>query len=182
MSRPSTIVYIATTLDGFIARPNDAIDWLEHDTQGSDYGWEAFRASIDGFLVGRRTYEQVLGFGVPWPYSGLQTAVWSRTLTQEDVPTELADENVRVDPGTPAEVLAGLRERGATSVWLDGGGTIRAFLAAGLVDELVLTRIPILIGEGIPLLGHGAGDIPLEHVATEAFESGVVQSRYRVGR
>lgn len=179
MTLPSTIVYIATTLDGFIARPNDAIDWLEHDTKGSDYGWEEFRATIDGFLVGRRTYEQVLGFGVPWPYSGLHTSVWSRTLSQDDVPEALQSEQVRIDASSPADVLAGLGERGATKIWIDGGGTIRAFLGAGLVDELVVTRIPILIGEGIRLFGHGTGDIALEHLTTNSFESGVVQSRYR---
>jgi dihydrofolate reductase len=130
--------------------------------------------------LGRQTYEQVLGFGVDWPYQGLATFVWSRTLTNDDIPAALADERVEASALPPAALLDELARRGLKSVWIDGGQTLQAFLAEGLVDTLTVTRIPILIGQGVPLFGDLPGDVHLEHLDTEFFDSGVVQSSYAV--
>jgi dihydrofolate reductase len=182
LKRPKTKIYIAATVDGFIARPNGSIDWLEHDSKGQDYGWEAFRQSIDALVLGRRTYEQVLGFGVDWPYRELATFVWSRTLTNDDIPAGLAEEKVEASALPPAALLDELAERGLHSVWIDGGQTLQAFLAAGQVDVVTVTRIPILIGRGMPLFGDLPDDVHLEHLDSQFFDSGVVQSSYAVGK
>ena len=130
--------------------------------------------------MGRQTYEQVLGFGVDWPYQGLATFVWSRTLTNDDIPAALADERVEASALPPAALLDELAGRGLKSVWIDGGQTLKAFLAEGLVDTLTVTRIPILIGQGVPLFGDLSKDVLLDHLATQFFDSGVVQSSYAV--
>ena len=130
--------------------------------------------------MGRQTYEQVLGFDVDWPYQGLATFVWSRTLTNDDIPVALADQRVEASALPPAALLDELAGRGLKSVWIDGGQTLQAFLAEGLVDTLTVTRIPILIGQGVPLFGDLPGDVHLEHLDTEFFDSGVVQSSYAV--
>ena len=130
--------------------------------------------------MGRQTYEQVLGFGVGWPYQGLATFVWSRTLTNDDIPAALTDERVEASALPPAALLDELAGRGLKSVWIDGGQTLKAFLAEGLVDTLTVTRIPILIGQGVPLFGDLSKDVLLDHLATQFFDSGVVQSSYAV--
>ncbi len=178
MNRPETAVYIATTVDGFIARSDDRLDWLDHDTGGEDYGWEAFRHSVDALVIGRRTYDQVAGFGIEWPYKGLATVVRSRTLTTEDLPATLRDEGVEVSALPAGELLAELGKRGLKRAWIDGGQVVQAFLAAGLVDTLTVSRIPILIGAGVTLFGALPGDVHLTHVETRSFGSGVVQTTY----
>lgn len=180
MSRPTTHVYIAATLDGFIARADDAIDWLDHDAGSDDYGWAAFRGQLDSIVIGRRSFEKVLGFGVDWPYAGLATTVWSRSFTTADVPADLSEHDVSVSALGPRELLDQLGDRGLQSTWIDGGLTLQSFLAAGLIDHLTVTRMPILIGTGIPLFGAVPADVRLTHVETVAFASGVVQSRYAV--
>ena len=179
---PKTHIYIAATVDGFIARSDGAIDWLEHDSHGHDYGWGEFREGIDSLILGRRTYEQVLGFGVGWPYKGLSTFVWSRTMKNDDIPAALADEIVEASALPPAALLDVLGARGLTNVWIDGGQTLQAFLTAGLVDVITVTRIPILIGHGAPLFGLLTADVRLKHMDTKSFQSGVVQSSYSVIR
>ena len=180
LKRLKATIYIAATIDGFIARPDGAIDWLEHDSKSQDYGWGAFRQSIDSLILGRQTYEQVLGFGVDWPYRGLATFVWSRTLTKDDISSALADDVVEVSALPPAALLDELTGRGLKSVWIDGGQTLQSFLAAGLVDVITVTRLPILIGRGMPLFGDLPNDVHLEHLETQSFDSGVVQSSYAV--
>ena len=130
--------------------------------------------------MGRQTYEQVLSFGVDWPYEGLATFVWSRTLTNDDIPAALAKEMLETSALPPAALLDELAGRGLQSVWIDGGQTLQSFLAEGLVDIITVTRLPILIGRGIPLFGHLPNDVHLEHLDTQLFESGVVQSSYAV--
>lgn len=179
-TRPETSVYIATTLDGFIARPDDSLDWLEHDAGGEDYGYAGFRETLDTLVLGRRTYETVLGFGVQWPYAGLRTVVWSRTLSSHDIPVELREQGVEASALPPTELLADLGSRGLKHAWIDGGVTIQAFLAAGEIDVISVTRMPILIGAGVPLFGALPADLRLEHLNTTAFQSGVVQSSYAV--
>ncbi|MDX2191823.1 MAG: dihydrofolate reductase family protein [Gemmatimonadales bacterium] len=179
-ARPRVSVFIATSLDGFIARPDGALDWLPApggDGPADDHGYAAFMAGIDVVLMGRATFETVLGFGLPeWPYRVPVVVLATRPPA---VPAALAD-RVRHDGGDPGAVLARLAERGLCHAYLDGGVTIQRFLAAGCVDTLILTRVPVLLGAGRPLFGPLPADVTLVHEGTTAFANGLVQSRYAV--
>jgi dihydrofolate reductase len=171
-------VFIATSLDGFIARADGALDGLpgaDGDAPAAeDHGYGAFMADVDAIVVGRLTFEKVLTFG-GWPYGARPVAVLSHGPVA--IPTELTP-TVEAMSGPPAEVLRRLATRGARHAYVDGGRTIQAFVAAGLIDRLIVTRVPILIGGGVPLFGALARDIRLRHVRTQAYPSGLVQSEY----
>jgi len=172
-------VYIATSLDGFIARSNGDIDWLHggsSDGGREDYGYRAFMDTVDVLVMGRRTYERVLTFE-GWPYGNKSVVVLSHGKVR--IPEQMAG-TVDVMSCSPDELVGRLSERGATHLYVDGGTTIQAFLAAGLVQELIITRIPILLGRGIPLFGPLERDIELLHIETRAYPSGLVQSKYQV--
>jgi len=174
-------VFIATSLDGFIARQDGSIDWLTGSgspENSEDYGYQEFFDSIDTLVMGRSTYEQVLTFG-EWPYGDKKTVVLSSSRLQ--VPEHVKGK-VEEMAGEPELVVRQLAERGARHLYIDGGKTIQGFLRAGLIDELTITTLPILIGEGIPLFSSLDGDVKLEHLNTRSFESGYVQSQYRVLR
>ena len=174
-------VYIAVSVDGFIARQDGGLDWLPRGGEdGEDYGYHAFMDSIDAMLMGRKTFETVLSFG-EWPYGDTPVTVLSRTLTSADIPLELR-ETVSVTGGAPTDVLAELAEAGVRHVYLDGGKTIQGFLTGGLVDRLIITTVPVLIGSGVPLFGPMISDIRLEHFETRSFPSGMVQTTYDVPR
>ena len=187
-----TSVYIATSLDGFIARPDGSLDWLdgsgdnetndhpETQSSGEDYGFKDFMDRIDSMILGRTTFQQVLKFG-EWPYAGKHVIVPSSTLSPEEVPERLQPE-VKIANGEPSELLSLLDIGGYKHAWIDGGKTIQRFLRAGLIDEITVSRIPVLIGAGIPLFGELVRDVDLEHAQTSCFDSGLVQSRYRVVR
>ncbi|MCB0176268.1 MAG: dihydrofolate reductase [Anaerolineae bacterium] len=179
-------VYIATSLDGFIARPDGALDWLpgaEGDNagietpEGEDYGYQEFMDSVDGLVMGRNTFEVVLGFGGDWPYGQKRVFVLSRRPV--DIPDSIAG-SVEWLTGSPREVIDQLTERGLTHLYVDGGLTIQGFLAEGLIQQLIITHIPVLIGQGIPLFGPVPHDIKLRHIETLSFANGLVQSRYEV--
>lgn len=172
-------VFIATSLDGFIARPDGALDWLPGAEGGAlpeDNGYDAFLATVDVAVMGRSTFEKVLTLG-DWPFPRLPVRVL--TTRPLEIPASLPA-SVRATGGPPAEVLAELSRQGFRHAYVDGGRTIRGFLAAGLVQKLVLTRIPILIGDGIPLFGALPHDLPLRHVRTRVLAGGLVQSEYDV--
>ena len=170
-------VFIATSLDGFIARPDGALDWLPPPPEEGDaFGYHAFMDRIDTLVLGRHTYETVRGFG-DWPYGTKRVIVL--TSAGVEIPPALAD-RVEAWSGAAPEVAGRLASQGSRHVYLDGGRTVQAFLRAGLVDEVILTRVPVLIGDGLPLFGTLDGDIRLEHVVTTAHATGLVQSRYRV--
>jgi dihydrofolate reductase len=180
-------VFIATSLDGFIARPDGRLDWLPGATPdgvpapaGEDHGFLAFMAGVEVVVMGRVTFETVRAFR-PWPYAGKRLVVLSGTLTAADVPEELR-EGVVVHAGPVERLAAELREQGVGGVYVDGGQTVRAFLRAGLLDELTVTRVPVLLGEGLPLFGPLGRDVWLEHLGSRAFGSGLVQDSYRVRR
>lgn len=178
MGRPETVVYIATSLDGFIARPDGAIDWLEStepQVEGEDYGWAEFIASVDGIVMGRATFDQLLGFD-QWIYGELPMTVL--TTTRKQVPEHLRA-TVRLSDLEPAALLRDLGERGHRRLYVDGGKTIQSFLREGLIDELVITRLPVLIGQGIPLFGPLDGDIGWQHLRTQVYDNGLVKSSYR---
>ncbi|HZH43644.1 MAG TPA: dihydrofolate reductase family protein [Lysobacter sp.] len=173
-------VYIATSLDGFIARENGDLDWLNTHSggtdDGGDYGYGAFMAGIDALVMGRGTYEKVLTFG-GWPYGDKPVVVLSHRPVEfpGHVPA-----CVEAMSGTPQEIVSALASRGWHRLYVDGGKTVQAFLDAGLVDRLIISRIPVLIGRGIPLFGPLSRDIRLRHVDTRAYANGLVQSEYAI--
>jgi dihydrofolate reductase len=169
-------VFVGTSVDGFIARPDGGLDWLPAGG-GEPHGYVEFMASVDALVVGRKTYETVLGFD-RWPYGEKPVIVLS-TRALEPAPPGAVVERMS---GDPARVLTRLAGRGMKHVYVDGGITIQRFLRAGLIQRLIVTRVPILIGAGIPLFGATEGDITLTHVATRQFASGLVQSEYLVAR
>lgn len=167
-------VFVGISLDGFIARRNGDLDWLPHGT-GEDLGYDAFMATVDALVMGRNTYDKILTFE-KWPYGERPVFVLSsRPLTP-------APPGAKVErmSGAPAEIVSTLAARGIRHAYVDGGVTIQRFLQAGLIQHLTLTRIPVLIGDGIPLFGPTPGDIALRHIATRQFPSGMVQSEYEV--
>ncbi len=169
-------VFIGTSLDGFIARPNGAYDFLPVDG-GEPHGYTEFFASIDALVIGRKTFETVMAFP-QWPYGGKHvTVLSSRSLA---LPAKGAV--VEQMSGTPDEIVSRLAAKGLQHIYLDGGITIQGFLRAGLVDRLTITRVPVLIGEGIPLFGSLPRDMKLRHLATQAYASGLVKSEYEVIR
>jgi dihydrofolate reductase len=173
---PEAVVFIAASVDGFIARRDGSLDWLpEAADDGEDYGYAALMASIDALIMGRKTFEVVCSFGGEWPYAGTRVVVLSHQPPA--VPEGGAVEFLALPP---PDVLAYLGASGTRRVYVDGGQTIRAFLRAGLIREVTVTRVPILLGDGIPLFGSLPADVPLTHLETRAFPSGLVQSRYRI--
>ncbi|ACL74249.1 dihydrofolate reductase family protein [Thioalkalivibrio sulfidiphilus] len=168
-------VFIATSLDGFIAREDGGIDWLPAFGK-EDYGYQAFFDSVDVLVMGRNTYELARGFGA-WPYGDTPVVVLSHRGVE--IPPDLAA-TVECLAAPPGEVLERLAARGLRHAYIDGGKTIQGFLSEGLIDELTLTRVPVLLGRGIPLFGPLAGDVYLEHLETRSYPDGLVQSRYRI--
>jgi dihydrofolate reductase len=166
-------VYIAVSLDGFIARPDGRLDWLSLvERPNEDYGYRRFHETIDTHVVGRKTYESALGFP-EWPYAGKRCVVMTSSR-----PTPRHGEEVY--DGDPATLVDRLTSEGAKRIYVDGGIVIRHFLAAGLIADLTLSIIPVLLGEGVPLFGKPGDDIGLELRASRAFESGLVQLEYGV--
>ena len=168
-------VFIGTSLDGFIARLNDDLDFLPEDG-GEPHGFTEFFAGVDALVIGRKTYEKVLTFG-SWPYGGKRVVV----LSSHPVDLSKAVGGlVEQMSGPPEQIVSQLAARGVQHVYLDGGVTIQRFLRARLIQRLIITRVPVLIGEGIPLFGSLPHDIRLRHVATRSYASGLVQSEYDV--
>ncbi len=175
---PTGHVFIATSLDGFIARLDGSLDWLilpEHE--GEDHGYTAFIQGIDAIIMGRGTYETVSAFD-PWPYDK-PVLVLSRQLAGTTPPEALRGKVTFADL-TPGVAMEHLGQQGASRVYVDGGQIVQAFLREGLVADMVLSRIPVLLGEGRSLFGATGRDIPFAHEETRSFPSGLVQSRYRV--
>ena len=166
-------VFIATSLDGFIARQDGALDWLPVNG-GEPHGYEEFMATVDALVIGRKTFETVLTFDA-WPYGRKPVVVLSTRPSELTAPDGAVCE---VMAGTPQEIVTRLTQRGTKHLYIDGGVTIQGFLEAGLIRHLTITRIPVLLGSGIPLFGSLSHDIRLQHVATRSYPSGMVQSEY----
>jgi dihydrofolate reductase len=174
-------VFCAVSLDGFIARKDGALDWLkpaEATLPPADTGYDAFMATVDVVIMGRNTYESVLAMGGSWFYSRPVHVLTTRPL---DVPGRLQGK-VDAGRGAPREVVDRMEQRGARRLYVDGGRTIQEFLRAGLIDDLVITRIPVLIGEGIPLFGPLAKDVTLAVESSRVLGGAAVQTAYRVVR
>jgi dihydrofolate reductase len=167
-------VFVGTSVDGFIARPGGELDWLPPGG-GEEHGYEAFMESVDALVIGRNTYETVLAFDT-WPYGKKAVFVLS-TRPLAPAPAGAAVEHLS---GSPDEIVSQLEARGIRHAYVDGGITVQQFLRAGLIQRLIVTRVPVLIGEGIPLFGVTGRDISLEHIATRQYPSGLVQSEYLV--
>jgi dihydrofolate reductase len=172
-------IYIATSVDGFIARPNGDIDWLfcaGKAEESTDFGYMEFASSVDAMIMGRITFEKALSFG-DWPYGEKRVVVLTKTLNE--LPSRLPDA-VEISALSPKAILARLEADGVTHAYVDGGKTIQSFFRDGLIDEMIVTRIPILIGEGIPLFGALERDIRLNHIFTKSFSNGLTQTKYAV--
>ena len=170
-------VFVGTSVDGFIARRDGRFDFLDEGGK-EPHGYDEFFASVDTIVIGRHTFETVLAFP-DWPYGDKRVVVLSSR------PVDLSavrGGTIEQMGGSPAEIVAKLAEKGARHVYVDGGVTIQGFLRAGLVDRLTVSRVPMLIGDGIPLFGALPHDVKLRHVATLPYAGGLVQSEYEVVR
>jgi dihydrofolate reductase len=178
LSRKSTMtvsVFIGTSLDGFIARPNGDLDFLP-EGGGEPHGYNEFIATIDALVIGRKTFETVLAFPA-WPYGDKRVVVLSsRPVDLSAVRGGIVEQMA----GSPADIVAKLAATGAHHLYVDGGITIQNFLRAGLIQRLIITRVPVLIGDGIPLFGALPRDVRLLHIATQHYPSGLVKSEYEV--
>jgi dihydrofolate reductase len=171
-------VYIATSLDGFIARVDGSIDWLlEANTivpAGEDCGYAEFMSSIDVLIMGRNTYEQVAGFE-PWPYEGKRVVVLT---TREIVFRQGPNIQLEKSSEAPQELLKRLSSEGCEHAYVDGGKVIQSFLSNSLIDSLTITTVPVLIGEGRPLFGKVSNDVKLKLAHSKVYEFGFIQTTY----
>jgi dihydrofolate reductase len=167
-------VFVGTSLDGFIARADGSFDFLPPGA-GEPHGYEEFIATVDALVIGRKTFETVLGFD-EWAYGKKPVFVLSSHAIAAAPPGAVVERM----SGAPTDIASQLETRGIQHIYVDGGITIQRFLQAGLIHRLIITRVPVLIGTGIPLFGPLQRDISLTHVATRHFASGLVQSEYAV--
>lgn len=168
------VYYVASSIDGFIAPVDGSLDWLApFSASGEDHGYSAFYAGVDALIVGARTYEQMLGFG-DWPHHDRPVFV----MSSRSLP--LAGPTVSVSPLDPGGLIGQVREAGHRRIWLVGGGTLASsFEQAGLIDEYVISYVPVLLGSGIGLFS-GRGDARNLVLVDEAtVGDGIVQCRYR---
>jgi dihydrofolate reductase len=173
-------VYIATSLDGFIAREDGSIDWLMEANKtipaGEDCGYAAFMSSVDVLIMGRNTYEQVAGFEL-WPYEGKRVVV----LTSREFDFRQGP-NIQIEKSSesPQELLKRLSLEGCKHAYVDGGKVIQSFLSNSLIDRLTITTVPVLIGEGRPLFGMVSNDVKLKLAHSKAYDFGFIQTTYLV--
>ena len=168
-------VFIGTSVDGFIARQNGEFDFLP-EGGGEPHGYNEFMASVDALVIGRKTFETVLAYPA-WPYGDKRVVVLSsRPVDFSAVRGGIVEQRA----GPPAEIVSKLAASGVSHIYVDGGITIQRFLRAGLIQRLIITRVPVLIGDGIPLFGALPRDLRLRHVATQQYPSGLVKSEYHI--
>ncbi|WP_299115107.1 dihydrofolate reductase family protein [uncultured Winogradskyella sp.] len=173
---PKNKVFIATSLDGYIADKNGGIAWLDDipEINTIDTGYETFTSQIDAMLMGRTTFETVLSFGIEWPYKK-PVFVLSRTLTK--VPQNLKGKVFLVN-GTLKEVLQTIHNKGLYRLYIDGGKTIQSFLKQDLIDEIIITIIPTLLGGGLSLFGELSEKLQFECVSSKVYLDKIVQNRF----
>jgi dihydrofolate reductase len=170
-------VFIASSLDGFIAGPDDDLSWLPDPEPGQDHGYGAFMADIGALLMGRRTFDVVMGFGVEWPYGERPVLI----ATHRAMPQ--APASVRAVTGSITELVAlALAAADGRDVYIDGGNLIRQALDAGLIDEMVVTLIPVVLGAGYPLFAGAQQRHSFELVDLTQFAGGLISLRYRPRR
>ncbi|WP_115332526.1 dihydrofolate reductase family protein [Legionella busanensis] len=173
-------VFIATSVDGFIARQDGAIDWLiEANTQAAsaeDGGYSAFIQTVDALVMGRESFAKVLTFN-KWPYDNLPVIVLSSKPIV--IPPHL-QHKVSNSSEPPTVLVNRLANQGFKHLYIDGGNTIQRFLAENLINELTITLTPVLIGSGRTLFGYLPQDMPLKHIITKNLSGGFVQLKYRI--
>ncbi|MGL1893633.1 MAG: dihydrofolate reductase family protein [Spirochaetaceae bacterium] len=169
------IVYISSSLDGFIAKKDGGLDWLMNipNPDNNDYGFSAFMESIDGLIMGRNTFEMVLSFG-EWLYTK-KVFVLSNTL--KTIPEHLKD-RAEIVNGELTQIVTKLNDRGFNNLYIDGGKTIQSFLKLDLIDEMIISQVPILLGSGIPLFSDLDKELNFKVVKTEKLNDFLVQSHY----
>lgn len=172
MSRPTCSVFVGMSLDGHIAGPHGELDWLQ-PYEGEEHGYQAFFDAVDAVVIGRATYDVVLGFGT-WPYRGKRVFV----LTHR--PAQARNGEVFLS-GAPEEVVARLAAAGVRRAYVDGGAVVSQFLAAGLVDDLTLTLVPVVLGDGIRLFQAPLPARSMRLAGSKTYPSGLVQARYLAG-
>ena len=173
----SNTVYIATSIDGFIARIDGTIDWLMNlpNPDNSDYGFSVFLSKMDGILMGRKTFETVLKFA-EWPYDKtVPLFVLSNSL--QELPHNLPAK-VEIVKGELKGIIESLKNKGIRNLYIDGGKTIQSFLKEDLIDEMIITRIPILLGSGIPLFDGKNVELEFDHLETIVHNNMLVRSKY----
>ena len=173
----SNTVYIATSIDGYIARENGNIDWLLElpNPDKSDYGFSLFLERMDGIIMGRKTFEVILEFK-EWPYiKPIPVFVLSNSL--RELPGNLPV-RVEIVRGELRKMIESLKDKGFINLYVDGGETIQGFLKEDLIDEMIITRVPILLGSGVPLFGKDNLELKFEHAGTEVFNKMLVKSTY----
>ncbi len=173
---PTIILYIACSLDGYIARKNGSVDWLSGlETESEDFGYLKFYASVDALIMGRKTYQQIVGFG-EWPYPDKPCYVFSHRHLKLTIP------DVVVVSDSLEKVQHSFKKKRYRRVWLVGGAElIKSYLNASMIHEMIITFIPLLLAEGIPLFLPGISEQKLILLGTSSFSQGVTQTHYRIG-
>ena len=173
----SNIVYVGTSLDGYIAAADGNLDWMSYVPipEGEDLGFSAFMARIDAVVMGRKTFETLLRFGVGWQYPK-PGIVLSSTL--RSAPEEFAD-HVQFASGTSAEIVRSAKSQGFENLYIDGGATIQGFLRDDLIDEMIITEIPLLLGGGDRLFGELDRSLGFELVGTQVLLNQLVRRHFR---
>ena len=168
-------VYIATSLDGFIARKDGSLDWLMNypNPDKSDFGFYSFMERIDGIIMGRKTFEVVLGFG-EWPYT---KPVFVLSSSLKEIPAHLSNQ-ATLCQGDLKTLLVQLTAQGISNLYIDGGKTIQSFMNLDLIDELIISRIPLILGSGISLFEKSEAEYKFTHISTDVFSNGITKSRY----
>lgn len=169
------VLYIATSVDNFIARKDGSVDWLDKtpNPKKLDYGYNDFYKSIDTTLMGNATYKEVLSFDIPFPYPDKTNYVFTRTPITDNLDVRYISKDIPV-------FVKQLKEKQGTNIWLVGGSTINTLLLdQGLIDEIIITRIPIILGQGIPLFAGAANESELTLEKLEDFGNGVTQMVYK---
>ena len=170
-------IFIATSIDGYIADKNGGLDWLHSipNPENNDMGYVEFTNRIDALVMGRKTFETVIGFDVPWPYS---KPVFVLSNKLKEIPESHRDRAFLVK-GTPAEILEQIHKKGYQRLYIDGGTTIISFLKSDLIDEMILTTIPILLGGGSSLFAELPNELKFELVGTKTFLNQITQDHYK---
>ena len=176
----TNIVYVGTSLDGFIADKDHGLDWLNNvaNPHQDDMGFAEFMSRIDALVMGRKTFEIVDGFDCDWPYT---KPVFVASHSLQSIPEHLQDK-VFLTKGSPEDITADLKRKGFNHLYIDGGSTIQQFLNSDMIDELIIGRIPIVLGGGIPLFGELSEPLQFEHIETKVHFNTITQSTYKRSR
>lgn len=175
-NRPKISVFIATSMDGYIAKKNGDINWLTtfavptDENEDKDCGFSKFFSDVDTLVMGRKTYEVVSGFDM-WPYEGKRVVVLSSTLTSISEKAELYKDDI-------VDLIKKLHSEGVKHIYVDGGSTISRFLNEGLIDQMIISIIPVILGSGVPLFSQVNDDKWCRLISSQLYSNGLMQLRY----